>query len=129
MALSVFAEHSKKISKLIAKSLLPNDPEGAEIRAVLLENVSEKIKAVFKKYGMDFDEIASPFSVNVTVDRSTLCGSIEEVEGPGQILKVNLPYPPRSEEVTDKQLTEWINNNDPDVVYPTAPYIPLSSCS
>lgn len=128
MALSVFAEHSKKISKLVAKSLLPDDPEGTEIRAALLENVSEKIKAVFKKYGMDFDEFARPFSVNVTVDRSTMCGSIEEVEGPGQILKITLPYPPRSEKLTDAQLTEWINNEDPEIVYPPYAYIPLT-CS
>ena len=127
MTLSVFAEHSKKISQLVAKSLLPNDPEGAELRTALLENVSEKIKAAFKKYGMDFDEFASPLSVKVTVDRSTLCGSIEEVEGPDQILKITIPYPPRSELVTDVQLTEWVNNDDPEQVYPPYPYIPLTS--
>ena len=128
MALSAFAEQSKKISQLLAKSWLSNDPEGAEIKAALLEDDSDNIKAVFKKYGVDFDEFASPFSVDVSIDRSTLGGSIlEEIEGPGQILKVNLPYPPQAEEVTDTQLTEWINNDDPDTVYPPYAYIPLSS--
>ena len=124
--LNSFGQLSKKVSQLIARSWLPKDPEGADIKGALLKGDSEEIKTVFKKHGVDLDEFFSPMTLNVKVDWSAFCGSLVEVTGPKQLLEYNLPYPLRPMEVTGAQLSEWVNNSDPSTVYPPCPYIPLS---
>ena len=122
-----FAQLSKEISQLIARSWLPNDPKGADIKGALLKGDSEEIKTVFNKYGVDLDKFFSPMTVNVSVDWDTFFGTFSEVTGPEQPLEYNLPYPPRPMEVTDAQLSEWVHNSDPSTIYPPYPYIPLSA--
>jgi len=117
---------SKKVSQLIARSWLPNDPEGADIKGALLSGDSEEIKTVFKKYGVDLDEFFSPMTINVNVDWDTFFGSLAEVTGSEQPVEYNIPYPPRPMEVTDAQLSEWVDSNDPSAVYPPYPYIPMT---
>jgi hypothetical protein len=122
-----FREKNKKISQLIAKSWLPNDPEGAEIRQVILRNVSEEIKDLLKKYDVDIDEflgsiVGGPIHVKVSWD--TFAGKLDEI--PGSQGSYVLPYPPRPVEVTDEHLEEWVNNTDPNTPMPPYPYIPLT---
>ncbi len=51
-----------------------------------------------------------------------------EVSSGDNLWVSNIPYPPRPAEVTNEQLEEWVNNDDPEQVYPPHPYIPLT-CS
>lgn len=120
-----FAELSKKISQIVAQSWLP---EGAEIKKVLLQGNSQEIGAMFKENGADIEAFFKPFNVYFNVDWDTFYGSLVEVSTGDNIWLSNIPYPPRPMEVTDEQLEEWVNNDDPDVLYPPHPYIPLT-CS
>lgn len=130
----VLKNSTKKISQLIAKSWLPNDPEGAKIRQVLLQasteelTKSEEIKKLFKEnYRIDIEEIVGDLyghPVDVTVSWDTFSGSAREREDQrGQYI---IPYPPRPVEVTDTQLQAWVNNEEDSVSFPPDPYIPLS---
>ncbi|MDF5725678.1 MAG: hypothetical protein PUP91_35575 [Rhizonema sp. PD37] len=124
-------ENSKKMSQVIAKSWLQNDPEGAQIRQVILSSEPEKIKDFLKeKYNIDIESvlgtlIGSP--VKVKVDWDTFGGSTSEFPSGGVYV---LPYPPRPAEVTDTQLQRWIDDNDPSPShqFPADPYIPLTMC-
>ena len=121
-----FAQQSKKISQLIAKSWLPDDPEGTQIKKVLIEGNSEKINEMLKKYGVDLEVIFHPLSIHV--DWDTFFGKMAETTVGGGTWLYSLPYPPRPNEVTDAQLTDWVNNQDPNQQFPPNPYIPLSPC-
>ncbi|GAB1543539.1 hypothetical protein NUACC21_62140 [Scytonema sp. NUACC21] len=118
-----FKSQSKKVSQIIAKSWLSNDPEGMEIKRVIFRRNSDEIKELLKKYGIDLEGFFGP--TKVVVDWSSYKGILTEDVGEAVYI---LPYPPRPTEVTDEQLEEWVNNNDPDTLYPTTPYIPLSVC-
>ncbi|SRR5579883_180147 len=119
-----FKSQSKKVSQLIAKSWLANDPEGAEIKRVIYGRNSNEIKEMFKKYGVDLERFFDP--LKIVVDWSSFKGILEE-EVVGEVI-YRLPYPPRPTEVTDEQLEEWINNTDTNTQYPPHPYIPLTAC-
>ena len=124
-----FAEISKAISQILAKSWLPNQPEGGEIKQILLYGTPDEVKAMFKKYGVDLDEFYRPYNVTLFVNWDTFYGQLKELSGGGQQnLDIDIPYPPRPMEVQDWQLVDWINNNDPNTVNPTYAYIPLSCC-
>jgi hypothetical protein len=118
-----FLNQSKKMSQLIAKSWLPNDPEAANIKKVLMSRNSDEIKALMKNYGIDPEGFLGP--TKVVVDWNSYKGVLTEEVGE---MVYSLPYPPRPTEVTDEQLEEWVNNTDPNTQYPTTPYIPLSFC-
>ena len=131
-----FAELTKKISQIIAKSWM-SDPEGLAIKKALLEGDSTQIKDVFKKgfkrenqeeIKVDIDGFFEPMDVCVRVDWNTFFGSLQEIVAKDETITMNLPYPPKPVEVTDTQLTEWVNNDEESNIYPTAPYIPLSCC-
>ncbi|MDF5732082.1 MAG: hypothetical protein PUP92_29795 [Rhizonema sp. PD38] len=118
-----FKNQSKKISQIIAKSWLANDPEGMEIKRVIIRRNSDEMKQLLKKYGVDLERFFGP--MKVVVDWNSYKGIITEDVGEAIYI---LPYPPRPAEVQDEHLEEWINNNDPNTLYPTTPYIPLSAC-
>ena len=118
-----FLSQSKKMSQLIAKSWLPNDHDAANINKVLMSRNSNEIKALMKKYGIDIEGFFGP--TKVVVDWSSYKGILTEEVGE---MVYSLPYPSRPVEITNEQLEEWVNNNDPNTQYPTTPYIPLSIC-
>lgn len=118
-----FLSQSKKMSQLIAKSWLSNDPEAANIKKVFMSRNSNEIKALMKNYGIDIEGFFGP--TKVVVDWNSYKGVMTEEVGE---MVYSLPYPSRPAEVKDEQLEEWVNNNDPNIQYPTTPYIPLSMC-
>lgn len=117
---------SKRFSQLIARSWLLSDPIGVEIRTVLLDKTlgddsTARIKEVFQKHGFDIDEFFPHEVKNIVVDWSSFFSTWTE-----QTKTVTLPYPPRPQEVTDAQLTAWVNNDDPNITEPPYPYIPYT---
>lgn len=120
-----FADVSKKISQVIAKSWLP---EGQEEREILLEGNSRKIKKLFKKNDIDLDALMEPIPVNVVIDTNTFNGSIEQIPNtdPEKTLTVKIPYPPRPAEVSDEELQQWVDDCS-DNVYCDNLYVRVSS--
>lgn len=108
-----FDECNNKISQLIAKSWLPNDPEAARIKAVLLEGNSLEIKTLLKKYNIPVLD-----SYEYVIDGNGFYDNVDEANG-----IISIHYPPRPMEVADVQLTKWVNNNDSNTVESTTPYI------
>lgn len=114
--LSEFQQASKKLSQLIAKSWLPG---GESIKATFLSGDEDCIKAFLKDAGIDLQE----FNVrHVIINWDSFYGRLDELG-----LICYIPYPPRPSEVTNPQLEEWVNDQDPSQVFPRTPYIPLSS--
>ena len=107
-------EASRKISKLIAKSWLPGEEE-------LKHQFLNDPKRVLAENGIDI-----PDGVEVVADpRSFDCSIVsDERYGMPEKLLMKLSYPPRPAEVTNEQLSDWVEGK---VKYP-APYIPLSTC-
>ncbi|MDF5715150.1 MAG: hypothetical protein PUP93_15015 [Rhizonema sp. NSF051] len=122
-------ENSKKMSQVIAKSWLRNDPEGAQIRQVILSGDTDQIKDFLKtKYNVEIESVLGPLigsPVKINVDWDTFGGRTFEFPSGGIYV---LPYPPRPAEVTDTQLQKWIDDNDPSHQFPADPYIPLTQC-
>ncbi|MEC4813941.1 MAG: hypothetical protein SAK29_11810 [Scytonema sp. PMC 1069.18] len=122
---------SKKLSQLIAKSWLPNDPEGAEFRQIILRGDSEEIKNWLKNHDVDLEGFFQ-VSINIEVSWETFVGTLKETTAMGRLSTrsntYTLPYPPRPAVVTDEQLEKWINDTNADNKFPLDPYIPLSSC-
>ena len=122
---NALAEVSRQISQLVAKSWLSNDPEGAEINAVLQEGNSNNIKLLFKKYGIDLDGLLQTNCFKIAVD-SFCNGSIEAIPGSDGTMTVNIPLPPRPNDValTDEVITCWIDGSvEPERVYSSDRYI------
>ena len=124
--LSQYGLYTKLISQLIAKSWLDTD-EGKKIKQTLLYGTEEDIKQLMRENGVDWDDLYAPLTVKPRVDWNTFWGNFQEVAGPDEPLVINVPYPPRPAEVTDQQLTDWINDKS-DRVYPPTAYIPLTCC-
>ncbi|MDF5732081.1 MAG: hypothetical protein PUP92_29790 [Rhizonema sp. PD38] len=126
-----FQAINKKLSQLIAKSWLPNDPEGAEFSKILLRGDSEEIKNSLKNHGVDLEDWFR-VSINVEVNWDTFVGTLKEITTLGAISDRSntyiLPYPPRPAVVTDEQLERWVNDTNPDNKFPLDPYIPLTLC-
>lgn len=122
---------NKKLSQLIAKSWLPNDPEGAEFRKILLRGDSEEIKNWLKNHDVDLEGFFR-VSLNIEVSWDTFIGTLKETTTLGTISNRSqtyiLPYPPRPGVVTDEQLERWVNDTNSDNKFPLDPYIPLSAC-
>lgn len=124
---SLYAQYTKTISQVIAKSWLSNDAEGAEIKKTLLYGTEEEIKKMMLSYGVDWDKLFGPLTVKIRVDWDTFFGNFKEIAGLDEPLQINIPYPPKPAELTDQQLTDWINDES-DAIYPTTAYIPLTCC-
>ncbi len=120
---SQFRKQSKIISQLIAESWLKTD-RGKYIKEILLGGNTRKIKQLLKDNGIDIDQFLGRTIINV--DWDTFFGTIKEVSHTSHEIVYNMPYPPRPSEVSDEELQDWVDNTDPQQVYPTAPYIPLS---
>ncbi|GAB1543540.1 hypothetical protein NUACC21_62150 [Scytonema sp. NUACC21] len=122
---------NKKLSQFIAKSWLPNDPEGADFRRVVLRGDSEEIKNWLKNHGVDLEGFFR-VSIHIEVSWDTFIGTLKESTTPGAISdrsnRYIFPYPPRPAEVTDEQLERWVNDTDPNKQFPDDPYIPLTAC-
>jgi hypothetical protein len=114
---SDFLQASKKISQLIAESWLP---EGEQIKKVLLSDDEEAIKELLKDKGIDLEGVFGIKTLFVNWD--SFYGTITELG-----LAYYLPYPPRPVVVEDYQLEEWVNNTEPNTLFPPYPYIPLSA--
>ena len=125
-----FADVSKKISQLIAKSWLPEDREGKRIKKILLRGNSNRIKELFKENDIDLDELMAPIPVNVVIDTNTFNGSIEQIPNtdPDKTVTVKIPLPPRPADLSDKELTQWVNDCSDNTVHADNPYIRFS-CS
>ncbi len=114
--LSAFQEASKKLSQLIAKSWLP---DGKDIKKVFLSRDENQIKALLQKEGIHLQD----FNIeHVLINWDSFYGTLDELG-----LVCRIPYPPRPSEVTDEQLQTWVNDKNPNQVFPSTPYIPLSS--
>ena len=114
---------TKQMSQLIAKSWLP---EGEQIRSALLSNDSAKILQMLKDNGIDVEELYK--TSRIEVDWSTFLGRLEDTQDPLEPLKLVIAYPPKPSEynLSDSDLEEWIQNQDPNQKIPTHPYIPVS---
>ena len=136
-----FSEVTKNISKIIAKTWL-NDEMGKQIENGLLSNDQDTIKATLRggtdgrgANGVDLDTFFSQMTVYVFVDCSTfesggINGTFEQTPNTGQVVKVNIPLPPRPSEsaLGDSVITTWIDDPS-DRVYSTTQYIArVSSC-
>jgi hypothetical protein len=114
--LSEFQQASKKLSQLIAKSWLPG---GEKIKAIFLSGDENQIKALLEETGIHLQD----FNVrHVLINWDSFYGRLDEMG-----LICHIPYPPRPSEVTDPQLEAWVNDQNPNQVFPSTPYIPLSS--
>ena len=126
-----FQATNKKLSQLIAKSWLPNDPEGADLKKILLRGDSGEIKNWLVTHGVDLEDWFR-VSLNVEVSWDTFVGTLKEITSLGTISDRSetyiLPYPPRPAAVTDEQLERWVNDTNPDNKFPLDPYIPLTAC-
>ncbi len=123
-----YASASKKLSQLIAQSWLQKDVEGSEgheFRQILLRHNSEEIKDFLKnKHSINIDDLFQAVSdgpVDVKVSWDTFGGKTDE-----ELRLYVLPYPPRPSEVTDAQLEKWVNDINPEQIFPLDPYIPLT---
>ena len=136
-----FSKVTKNISKIIAKTWL-NDEMGKQIENGLLSNDQDTIKATLRggtdgqgANGVDLDTFFSEMTVYVFVDCSTfesggINGTFEQTPNTGQVVKVNIPLPPRPSEsaLGDSVITTWIDDLS-EKVYSTTQYIArLSSC-
>lgn len=115
---------SKALSQLIARSWLPG---GESIKHAFNHNDSKKIiEMIHKETGINLEEEFGEFEL--TVDWGTFLARAEQLFlYKEDYLLFTFPYPPRSSEVTDEQLTNWVNNDNPDQEVPNHPYIPLTS--
>ena len=110
---------TKKMSQLIAKSWLPG---GEEIRKILLSNNSEEIKKMLKKHNISLELLGD---IKIEVDWSTFLGRLEDATNS---LKLVIAYPPRPSEynLSDSDIEEWVNNEDPNQKVPSHAYIPVT---
>lgn len=114
---------TKTMSQLIARSWLPG---GEEIRSVLLSEDSAKILQMFKDNGIDIEEMFK--TSRIEVDWSTFLGRIEDTTDPSEPLKLVIAYPPRPSDynLSDSDLEDWVQNQDPKQKVPNHPYIPVT---
>lgn len=132
-----FAEASKNISKIIAKTWLQDDT-AEEIRTGLLSGEQSTIKNTLSNGtdgngtdGVNLDAIFSEMNVYVFIDCSTfesggVNGTFTQKPNTGQVVIVNIPLPPRPRDnaLDDEIITCWINGSqDSDRVYSRNPYI------
>jgi hypothetical protein len=138
-----FSQITKNISKIIAKTWL-NDELGKQIESGLLSNNQDTIKATLRggtdgqgTNGVALDDFFSEMTVYVFVDCSTfesggINGTFEQTPNTGQVVKVNIPLPPRPSEssLNDITLSGWIDGSiEQDRVYSSNQYIArASSC-
>ncbi|MDF5718317.1 MAG: hypothetical protein PUP93_31730 [Rhizonema sp. NSF051] len=105
---------NKRLSQLIAKSWLPGEEK-------LKHQILQDPKNALAENGIDIPE-----GVEVVADtRSFNCSIVpdERQDWPEKII-FKLSYPPRPAEVTDEQLSDWVEGK----VEQPAPYIPLTLC-
>jgi hypothetical protein len=115
--LSEFQQTSKKLSQLIARSWLPH---GEDIKRIFLSRDEDKIKELLEKEGICLQD----FNIKIIlINWDSFYGTLDEL---GFIFR--LPYPPRPSEVKNEQLEAWVNDNNPEQIFPTTPYIPLITC-
>ncbi|NEQ36406.1 MAG: hypothetical protein F6K40_09025 [Okeania sp. SIO3I5] len=115
---------TKKISQLIAKSWLP---DGEDIRKVFLSQDSKEILKMLKKKGIALESIFGP-SLEIKIDTNSFEGYIEEVRNIQQPFIFVISYPPKPTEfnVSDQELTQWVENNNSNQFVSDNLYIPVS---
>ena len=115
---------AKQISQLVAKSWLPG---GEDIRKVFLSEDSKKILRILKKEGIDLESFFGP-SLEVRIDTNTFEGYIEEIRDSKQPFVFVISYPPKPTEfnVSDKELKQWVKNDNSNQFVSDNPYIPIT---
>ncbi len=113
---------TKEISKLFAKSWLP---EGKEIRKILLSGDDQKILQLFKDNGIEIEILGN---IDIELDTDSFLGSLEDTRDNSTPLKLKLAYPPKPSDfnLSDSELEEWVNNENPEQIIPPNPYIPVT---
>ena len=108
---------SRKMSKIVARSWLP---VGKEIREAILSKDSDKIKKVFTDGGCDFSFYPG---YRVEVDLNNFEGNLEDLKQ-----TIVIAYPPRPSDfnLSDRDLQDWIDEEDPNISTPPHPYIPVT---
>ena len=125
-----FAEVSKKISQIVARTWLDNE-QAKQITTELESGDQERIKGILTRCGLNLDEFFSEMTVCVFVDCNTfesggVNSTFQQTPNTGQVVIVNIPLPPRPNDVTltDEVITGWIDGStDPDRVYSSNQYI------
>ncbi|NET46856.1 hypothetical protein [Okeania sp. SIO2B3] len=114
---------TKKISQLVAESWLP---KGEEIRKIFLSRNSKKILKMFKKKGIDIDFFGP--SLKISIDTDTFTGYLEETRDNEPVFNLVISYPPKPSEfnLSDKELKEWVENDDSNQFVPDNLYIPVT---
>lgn len=121
--ITMWGQLTKKMSQLIAKSWLPG---GEPIKKILLYGQEEEIKDLLEQNGISLPKGA--ISIRLSVNWDSFYGSVQEKTlGRERFWEWTIAYPPRPYyDVTDEQLQKWVDNDDPNTLYPTAAYIPLT---
>jgi lambda repressor-like predicted transcriptional regulator len=114
-------QNTKKTSQLVAKSWLP---KGKEIREILLSKDKEKILKLLEDEGIT--KILGEIDVEVVLN--TFLGSLEDTGDPNTTFRLNLAYPPKPTDfnVSDTELEDWVDNENPQQIIPPNPYIPVT---
>ena len=128
-----FAEASKNISKIIAKSWL-DDEEGRRIRNGLLnpDTVKQTLESgINGQYGVNLNTLFDPICVTVRVygqgETMPANSSIQPIPDANGGIVVNIPLPEKPQGLEDELINTWIDNDDPNTVYPSPPIPAIST--
>ncbi len=108
---------SRDMSKVVAKSWLP---EGKAIRTEILSNDPARIKKVFEDNGCDFSYYEG---FGIEVDFNSFEGNLKDL---AQTIVVAYPPKPSKFNLTDEEISDWVNEKDLSISIPTHPYLPTT---
>ncbi|WP_293121776.1 hypothetical protein [Okeania sp. SIO1I7] len=81
---------------------------------------------MFKKKGINTEIFG--LSLKVSIDTDTFTGYLEETRDNQPVFNLVISYPPKPSEfnLSDKELEEWVKNDDSNQFVPDNLYIPVT---